>query len=215
MELTFDLAVADVIARLEQINAARDSALNAGRRAIRLSANAIREIHRGDLANASVLIDEASALLDRVRGETAATKSVYWAGYVQDAMKEFAEASVLLAIVSGASVPTPASLNVEDAPFLNGLGEAASELRRLILHTLRGEELDLAGRYLESMNDIYDVLITIDFPDAITGGLRRTVDQLRAVLERTRGDFTLTVNQRRLETAIRRCQSEIMPPEAT
>jgi len=141
-------------------------------------------------------------VLAAIRAETEDEAAVYWAGYVQDAMKEFAEASVLLAIISGAALPSPREIDVEDAPYLNGLCEAASELRRLVLHTLRGEDLDLAGRYLASMNDIYDLLITVDFPDAITGGLRRSVDQLRAVLERTRGDFTLTLNQRRLEAAI-------------
>jgi len=209
LDARLDIAVGEVLKRLERTNAVRDSALNDGRQAIRFCANSIRELHRGDLNGARSQLESARSLLAAIRAETEDEAAVYWAGYVQDAMKEFAEASVLLAIISGAALPSPREIDVEDAPYLNGLCEAASELRRLVLHTLRGDDLDLAGRYLASMNDIYDLLITVDFPDAITGGLRRSVDQLRAVLERTRGDFTLTLNQRRLEAAIRGYQTGI------
>jgi len=209
LDTTLDSAVRDILGRFERTSAVRDRSLNAGRHAIRHCANSIRELHRGDLDGARRQLASARLLLDSVRSETVEEPTVYWAGYVQDAMKEFAEASTLLAIISGEQLPAPQAIEVEDAPFLNGLCEAASELRRLILHTLQGDDLESAGRYLTAMNDIYDLLITVDFPDAITGGLRRSVDQLRAVLERTRGDFTLTHNQRRLETVIRGCQAEI------
>ena len=209
LDSALDLTVGDVLSRLERTNMARDSALNAGRLAIRFCANSIRELHRGDLDGARTQLSSARSLLAEIRQQTKTEPAVYWAGYVQDAMKEFAEASVLLAVISSAPFPAPQEIDVEDAPYLNGLCEAASELRRLVLHTLRGDDLELAGRYLAAMNDIYDLLITVDFPDAITGGLRRSTDQLRAVLERTRGDFTLTLNQRRLETAIRAYQADL------
>ncbi len=209
IDVSMEFGFSDLLARLEQTNAVRDSVLNAGRQAVRHCANSIRELHRGDLDGARRQLGSANALLSDIRSKTLERPEVYWAGYVQDAMKEFAEASILLAIVSGAPAPSPQDLAVEDAPYLNGICEAASELRRLILHTLRGEDLDLAGRYLAAMDDIYDLLITVDFPDAITGGLRRSVDQLRAVLERTRGDYTLTLNQRRLESAIRGYEAKI------
>jgi translin len=45
---------------------------------------------------------------------------------------------------------------------------------------------------------VYGVLVTMDFPDAITGGLRRSTDALRAVLERTRGDLTNSLQQEKL-----------------
>jgi translin len=193
---------AEILARFETSNVARDAALNDGRQVIRLAANSIRASHRGELDEAERLCTAAAGLLRKILESLRAQPAVYWAGYVQDAMKEAAEAAIVLGLVRGDPLPSPAGIGVEDAPYLNALAEAASELRRLILHTLRGEELDRAESLLQQMDAIYDLLVTIDYPDAITGGLRRTTDQLRAVLERTRGDVTITLNQRRLERAL-------------
>ena len=209
MNSPFDEMTREILARFERTNAVRDTALNGSRQVVRACASTIRALHRDEIDEASAELARAAELLRKIRDESSTEPEVYWAGYVQDAMKEFAEANALMAIITRADPPTPSSLGVEDAPFLNGLAEAASELRRLILHTLRGDDLEPATRSLAAMNEIYDLLITIDFPDAITGGLRRTTDQLRAVLERTRGDVTLTLNQRRLETAIRNFQGRI------
>lgn len=206
MDATLDQIGGEIVARFERTSAARDAALIDGRQAIRACAASIRELHRGEIERAKTSIDGARILLDRVRDETAREPSVSGAGYVLDAMKEYAEARLLLAIVTGEEPPSPSDLGVEDAPYLNGLAEAASELRRLILHLLRGDDVERVERLLAIMNAIYDMLITIDFPDAITGGLRRATDQLRAVLERTRGDVALTLNQRRLERAVREHQ---------
>jgi len=141
--------------------------------------------------------------------------SIYWAGYVQDAMKEFAEASLTLAIVAGRSLPGPGDLGIEDAPYLNALAESASELRREVLDRLRADELERAERLLAAMDEIYDVLITVDFPDAITGGLRRTTDQLRGVLERTRGDLTITLTQKRLQRSLGEARAALGEPALT
>ncbi len=194
--------VAAIIGRFEHLNAVRDRALNEGRQVVRLSANTVRAIHRGELDDARMELAVARGMLRSLSELLEPFGAIYWAGYVQDAMKEFAEASLTLAIVEGSEWPSPSDLGIEDAAYLNAMAEAASELRRLILDTLRGENLRLAERYLATMDDIYSILITVDFPDAITGGLRRTTDQLRAVLERTRGDVTLTLNQRRLERVL-------------
>lgn len=192
----------EIIERFEASNLVRDRALNEGRQVIRLAANTVRAIHRGEIDAARAELERARTMLGDLCIHIRPHGAIYWAGYVQDAMKEFAEASVTLAIVAGEPLPAPADLGVEDAPYVNAMAEAASELRRLVLDTLRGDELELAQRYLAAMDDIYGALITIDFPDAITGGLRRTTDQLRAVLERTRGDLTITLNQRRLERVL-------------
>jgi translin len=127
-----------------------------------------------------------------------------WAGYVQDAMKEYAEASILFAFIADRPLPAPEALGIDDAPYLNGLAEAASELRRSILDSLRSGDLERSERLLTAMDETYSLLITIDFPDGLTGGLRRTTDALRAVLERTRGDLTLTTIQNRLQKRIDR-----------
>jgi translin len=127
---------------------------------------------------------------------------LYHAGYTQDAFKEFVEASGVLAILRDEPLPTPAALDVEIATYLNGLTEAASELRRYILDTLRAGEAAEAERLLATMDMIYDGMATIDFPEAISGGLRHRLDGLRGVLERTRGDITMSLRQDALHAAL-------------
>jgi translin len=200
---------AEINARFDILNAARDRALNEGRQIVRLSANTVRAVHRGEYADASRLLLEARTLLADLVDHLAPYPSIRWAGYVQDAMKEFAEATVTLAVVTGGAIPTPADLGVDDAPYLNAIAEAASELRREVLDRLRADEIRRAESLLAVMDEFYDVLITIDFPDAITGGLRRTTDQLRAVLERTRGDLTITLTQKRLEHSLAAARSAL------
>lgn len=192
-----------IIGRFDAVNRIRDEALGEGRQLVRLAATAIRALHRGETAEAESLLEDGRRRMGALADRLADHPSIYWAGYVQDSMKEIAEACIVEAIHGGKVLPSPDELGVEDAAYLNGLAEAASELRRDVLDELRGDRLDRAVRYLEAMDAIYALLVSIDFPDAITGGLRRSTDQLRGVLERTRGDLTLTLNQRRLEAAIR------------
>jgi translin len=192
-----------IIERFETTNAARDRALNEGRQITRLSANTIRAIHRAEFVDAQKSLSEARALLQGLIEHLSEHPNLYWQGYVQDATKEFSEACITMAMVRGEKLPSPAELGVEDAPYLNGLAEAASELRREILDNLRAGNSSRASSLLDIMDDVYDLLVSIDFPDGITGGLRRTTDQLRAVLERTRNDLTLTLTQERLQAALR------------
>jgi translin len=200
---------AGIIERLTAINEVRDRALGDCRQVVRWSANSVRASHRGDFNEAASELGEARKLAQSVFAYTRDVPNVYWAGYVQDAMKEYAEAAITNAIIRDRDIPTPADLGVEDAAYLNALAEAASELRRDTLDLLRGDDLDRATAMLATMDEIYAVLVSIDFPDAITGGLRRTTDSLRAVLERTRGDLTVTINQRRLERAVRSMQESL------
>src|SRR5215208_6430761 len=205
-------ATADILDRFDILSAARDRALTEGRQIIRLSANTVRAVHRGELAEAGALLSEAKTLLRALVEHLAPYPSIHWAGYVQDAMKEFAEANLTLAIVGGEPLPGPGELGIEDAPYLNALAESASELRREVLDRLRADELERAEHLLSVMDEIYDVLITVDFPDAITGGLRRTTDQLRAVLERTRGDLTITLTQKRLQRSLAEARAALGDP---
>jgi translin len=211
---------AGIIERLTAMNDVRDRALGDCRQVIRWSANSVRASHRGDFDEAASELGEARRLAQSVFAYARDVPNVYWAGYVQDAMKEYAEAAITNAIIRNQQIPTPADLGVEDAAYLNALAEAASARRRDTLDLLRGDDLDRATALLATMDEIYAVLVSIDFPDAITGGLRRTTDSLRAVLERTRGDLTVTINQRRLERAVRSMQESlgleagaISPPE--
>ena len=196
--------VGEMIARMSQLSAARDTAVNSSRQIVRSSANAIRALHRGE--NPGTTLDEARRLLVAIVEETAPYPNVYWAGYVQDAMKEYAEAMITQAMLDGTDIPSAEELAVEDTAWLNGLAEAASELRRDTLDALRADDIDRAESLLTVMDQVYGLLVTIDFPDSVTGGLRRTTDQFRGVLERTRGDVTMSARQSRLERALRQAE---------
>jgi translin len=180
-------------------NHARETALPLCREAIRFSANAIRAVHRREFDVAADLVAKAGAQIDTARKSLAGHGDIYYAGFVHDAQKEYAEASITLALIAGREFPTPQQLDVEHAAFLNGMGEAVGELRRHLLDTLRSGDVEQCEIWLTAMDDMYSVLVTIDYPDAMTGGLRRTTDSVRGILEKTRGDLTLSVQQRRLE----------------
>ena len=194
-----DAITEDIRARFVSKNVARERALPLCREAIRHSANAIRAVHRGEFETAKELRDRAGDLLRQAKEAVREHPDIFHAGFVHDSQKEFAEASLTLALVAGRPLPTPGDLNVEHAAYLNGLGEAVGELRRHLLDSLRSGDVDRCEGLLTSMDDIYSVLVTFDYPDAMTGGLRRTTDAVRGILERTRGDLTLAVRQRDLE----------------
>jgi translin len=179
---------------------AREKALRLSREIIRYSANAIRAVHRQEKLNSEQLLASAQALLKELTDDVLKKNNdLAYAGFVHDAQKELAEASTTLAIVAGKPLPEPEALGVSYPAYLNGLGEAVGELRRYILDSLRRNDLSRCEELLSIMDDIYSVLMTMDFPDGITYGLRRTSDAIRGILERTRGDLTLALRQQELE----------------
>jgi translin len=178
---------------------AREEALALCRETIRLSANAIRCVHRRDFGAAEELIAKAAANLSEVDLALADNRNNFHTGFVHDAQKEYAEAATTLALIASRPLPTPDDLHILIAAYMNGLAETIGELRRHLLDSLREGEVAHCEAVLAAMGDIYDVLITMDFPEAITGGLRRSTDAMRGILERTRGDFTMASVQRRLE----------------
>jgi translin len=190
---------------LEARNAARDAAVNRSRELIRHCAEAIRAIHRREWERADEKLTIARQAAATLTAGVQPYPDLYHTGYTQDALKEVVEAFCTRAIVLNQPLPIPAELEVHSAAYLNGLAEAATETRRFILDLLRREDGDIveAERLLGAMDDIYDQLVTFDFPDAITGGLRRQTDVVRGVLERTRGDLTTTIQQQRLQHALR------------
>ena len=194
---------ADLRERFEAKTAAREGTLVASRRSIRASANAIRAIHRGEFDEAHRLMDESRASLDEGRlASRDAHPDIYFAGFLQDAQKEYAEARLTEAVVTGAAAPTPDDLGVEMAPYLNGMSEAIGEGRRAILDLLRRGDVASGERILAAMDDIYSLLVTVDYPDAITGNLRRSTDVARGILEKTRGDLTVSLVQQGLKDAL-------------
>jgi translin len=194
---------------LEEKNGARDRALQTSRSLIRNCAHAIRAVHRDERPQARQAIDEARRLFESLRSELTSFPDLYHAGYAQDALKEYSEANIVYALVGGETLPDPDALGVEYAAFLCGLGEAAGELRRRTLDILRRDDIGEAERLLGAMDDIYDLLVTIDFPDALTGNLRRITDMVRGVVERTRGDLTTTYQQQTLKAALGRLEGKL------
>jgi translin len=196
---TLDTIMERVRADFASKNVAREKALPLCREAIRFSANAIRAVHRNDFALAQELAGKAGTALATAKASLEGHIDIYHAGFMHDSQKEFAEASITLALIAGRDLPTPDALDVELPAYLNGMGEAVGELRRHLLDTLRGGDVEKCEVWLQAMDEMYSVLVTIDYPDAMTGGLRRTTDSVRGILEKTRGDLTLSVQQRRLE----------------
>jgi len=178
---------------------AREKALPLARKIIRYCANAIRAIHRAEYDKAGDLLNQSHACLQEIKTALSDHSSLMHTGYVNDAQKEYTEGRITLALVTNTSIPDPDELGVEYSSYLNGMAEAASEMRRQMLDRMREGNFELAESQLASMDEIYNLLVTVDFPDALTGGLRRTTDQLRGVLEKSRGDLTMALAQSKLE----------------
>ena len=191
-----------IIARLDAKNKVRDETLQRSRQLIRTCSLVTRAIHRHAFDEARDLLERARAQAREMVAPLADHPDLYYTGYTGDALKEWVEAEALFAIVAGQEIPTPDTLGVPDASYLGGLAEAATELRRHILDLMRHQRLEEAERLLDWMDEIYGALMLVSYPDAITGNLRRQVDVLRSVLERTRGDLTLTWEHERLRIAL-------------
>ena len=177
-------------------DAAREKVLPRCRDAIRHCSQAIRAVHRQEFDKARELLKGARKLLSEAEEACSTYSELGYAGFFRDAQKEFAEGSITLALVMGKPLPKPEELGVDVVAYLKGMGEAVGELRRYLLDSMRKGDLSSGEVLLAAMDDIYNTLVTMDFPDAITGGLRHTTDMVRGVLERTRSDLTLAMGQK-------------------
>ena len=190
-------------------HAARERALQISREVIRLSANSIRAAHRLDFDTSRDLIQQAEGKHQESRQFVQEWPEIYHAGFLADSRKEFTEANITLALISGVPIPRATDLDVEMSPYLNGMGEAIGEMRRFILDSLRKNDTTRCEELMQTMDDIYSLLITVDFPEGVTGGLRRTTDAMRAILERTRGDLTMALRQRDLEQKLASLEGKV------
>lgn len=198
-----------IIAYLDGKNAARDLALQRSRTMIRHCATAIRAAHRDERDLSQEHLEQARQIKEALSEDLEGYPDLYHAGYTQDAFKEYAEASIVYALLAGEPLPDPDELNMEYAAYLGGLGEAAGELRRRTLDILRRNQSEEAERLLQMMDEIYGLLVTVDFPDAITGKLRRLTDVVRGIVERTRGDLTTSLQQDDLKSALQAMQDRL------
>jgi translin len=193
----------------EECTAERDRALAQARTLTRHCANAIRAVHRDEDQLARQHLDDARHLVHELRDNLAEMPELFFAGYTQDALKEYAEASLVFALINSNDFPGPDDLLLESSTYLQGLAEAVGELRRRVLDMLLKGNPQEAERLLGEMDDIYAILVTMDYPDAITGGLRRLTDVARGIIERTRGDLTLSLRQEHLEERIHELETHL------
>lgn len=184
--------------------AIRDKALGQARALTRACALSIRAVHRDETEVMQAHLDEAKTLADSLRNDLADYPAFFFAGYTQDSLKEFAEASITCALIRHQALPTPEDLTLPPNTYLNGLAESVGEMRRRCLDMLRQDNSAEAERLLGHMDDIFAILVTMDYPDAITNGLRRQTDIIRAILERTRGDVTFSLRGEKLERSLSR-----------
>ena len=183
---------------------AREKALRSCRQVIRYSADAIRAVHRQEHGKAKQFLDSAQELLQELSHDLVGHGKLLHSGFVHDAQKEFAEGCITLALIAGEDLPKPKTLGVSNAAYLDGLGESVGELRRYILDSLRRDDFSRCEELLTVMDEIYGILITMDFPELLAHGLRRTTDAVRGIVERTRGDLTVSLRQKNLETKLNR-----------
>jgi translin len=188
--------------RLDRKEELREQVLPLARQLIRESAALIKNAHRKEWDEAQnrrkVLLEAVSEL----KVKLTEAPDLWFAGFVQDALKEVAEACIVYALLRDEPVPSPEDLGIDDAPYLNGLLEAMGELRRATLDAIRSEDLSTAEKFLAIMDEVYFEAMTFDQADAITQGARRRTDALRAILERTRSDITLAYQYRRLSNLL-------------
>lgn len=196
-------------AKLDAKNRAREQGLPLCRQTIRHSGNAIRAIHRGDKNDAEQLMEEAGNCLVSAGSALADHPDIKFAGFFHDAAKEYAEARLTHALVFNLPLPTQEEVGVEPQAYLNGMGEAVGEMRRHLLDLMRHGELERSDELLEAMDEIYYLLISMDYPDAMTGGLRRTTDVARSIIERTRGDLSTTIIQHKLRTSLEEMHKDL------
>ncbi len=190
-------------------NRAREQGLSLSRDTIQFCANSIRAVHRGDLEESRRLLKAASDNVDAAHALLEPYPRIFYAGFLQDAEKEYAEAAATFALIEGDPLPLPGDLGVGTAPYLNGLGEAAGEMRRHTLDLIRDNRLERCEEILGMMDDIYYLLASVDYPNAITAGLKRTNDMVRGVLERTRGDLTTAIRRHSLERTMKELEEKL------
>jgi translin len=196
----FDLSdvESEVRSELDAKYAAREVALEHARPIIRGSANAIRAMHRNEPETARGLLADVRARIVDAEAALEGQPDIYHAGFFYDAVKEYAEAEITMALLLGRPLPLPSDLSLDAVPYLKGLGEAVGEQRRRLLDQLRTGDLEAAEATFGDMEQIHDLLTSLDYPDGMTSGLRRTTDVARSLIERSRADLTSTIVQERL-----------------
>ncbi len=195
--------------QLEAVHRDREEAYTTSREIVQSASATIKAVHRGEFDEARAQVAQTRELHDRMMAAVAASPAIGYAGLVGDAAREYAEAAQVLALIAGDELPGPAEMGVEHADWLNGLGDAVGELRRHVLDLIRHDEVESAERYLEMMDEILQTIMSFDYPESVTKGLRKRSDQARGAVERTRGDLTTALRQTRLERRMKELEDAL------
>ncbi len=191
---------ADVIREeLNGLDAAREQAYKLSRGIVRSASITIKHMHREEVDEARRQLGETGTLVAKMQEALADAPQLGGGGFVGDAEKEYVEAAIVIACIAGEQVPAHTQLGVSGAVWLNGLAEVVGELRRHVLDLIREGAPERAEEYLAAMDDIHQIIMSFDYPDAISLGLRRRSDAARGMVERTRGDLTNALRQASLE----------------
>ena len=199
----------EISLRLDEHTKVRDNALSTSRSLTRHCAHTIRAVHRQDWQAADKELNAAQTLVDQIHSELTDFPDLYFAGYTQDAIKEFAEASIFYSLMKTDTLPSHTDLRIEPNTYLKGFAEVIGELRRRVLDELLHGYSDDVDKMLNYMDDIYSILVSMDYPDAVTHGLRRLTDVSRSIIERTRGDVTMSYRQEQLEKRLKEVEEAL------
>ncbi|MFH1454196.1 MAG: haloacid dehalogenase [Armatimonadota bacterium] len=200
----------DVICKkFDEMNKLRDNAITRHREIIKISSLSIRATHREDYKEAENLIKQAQEKSEKLNAGLKNYPQIYYSGFIHDCQKEFAESCITLALIRDEKIATPADIGVDYPAYLNGMCEAIGEVRRHIVDRMRKNDLKNSEELLLLMDEIYYMMISIDYPDAITMGLRRTTDIARSLIEKTRGELTLHMRQNSLEEKMHKLEKKL------
>ncbi len=195
--------------RLASIHVDREKAYTTSREVVQSSSTTIKAVHRGEFEAAREQVQKTRELRDQMMAAVEASPEIGYSGFVGDASREYAEAALVLALIAEGELPGAKEIGVDYADWLNGLGDTVGELRRHVLDLIRADRVDEAEKFLHMMDEIFQMLMSFDYPQAVTKGLRTRSDQARGAVERTRGDLTNALRQSRLEARMRQLQEAL------
>ena len=179
--------------QVEQIHLHREAAYTTSRQVVQSASATIKQVHREEWDEAQLALDETRRLYDQMMAAVAASPEV------ADAGREYVEAAVVTALIRDEQLPGFEELGVPPVQWLNGLADTVGELRRHVLDLVRRSRVAEAEKFLRAMDEIYQIIMTFDYPNSVTSGLRGRSDSCRGLVERTRGDLTNALRQASLE----------------
>lgn len=189
-------AAAKIEAELDEKDQVREVALKSSRVIVRIAGGVMRGLHKG--VDPKKELKELREEISRLSSLLAEHPELERAGYVENALQEYAEVGIVMSLLETGDAPSPEELGIGSVPYLLGLGDCVGELRRFCLTELKAGKVARANNFLEMMEEIFSVLMRFDYPDAIVA-IRHKQDNARSVLEKTRGEVAVAASARSLQ----------------